>query len=52
MAEDKDLAIKIRGVKKTFRVYYDKSNSLKERILFWERNRHENRVVLAVRVLF
>lgn len=46
MAEDKDLAIKIRGVKKTFRVYYDKSNSLKERILFWERNRHENRVVL------
>ena len=46
MAEDNELAIKIRGVKKTFRVYYDKSNSLKERILFWERNRHENRVVL------
>ncbi|MCQ2504031.1 MAG: ABC transporter ATP-binding protein [Saccharofermentans sp.] len=46
MAEDNELAIKIRGLKKTFRVYFDKSNSLKERIIFWERNRHENRVVL------
>ena len=46
MAEDNELAIKIRGVKKTFRVYYDKSNSLKERLIFWDRNRHENRVVL------
>ena len=43
---DNELAIKIRGLKKSFKVYYDKSNSLKERMLFWQRNRHENRVVL------
>ncbi len=43
---DNDLAIKIRGLKKTFRVYYDKSNSLKDSILFWKRNRHETRTVL------
>lgn len=43
---DNELAIKIRGLKKSFKVYYDKSNSLKERMIFWQRNRHENRVVL------
>jgi ABC-2 type transport system ATP-binding protein len=43
---DNELAIKIRGLKKSFRVYYDKSNSLKDSILFWKRNRHETRTVL------
>ena len=43
---DNELAIKVRGLKKSFRVYYDKSNSLKDSILFWKRNRHETRTVL------
>ena len=43
---DNELAIKVRELKKSFRVYYDKSNSLKDSILFWKRNRHETRTVL------
>lgn len=39
-------AIEVRNVKKRFKVYMDKGNSMKEKMLFWNRNRHEDRWVL------
>lgn len=42
-----DIAIKVDDVDKSFKVYYDKANTLKERLLFWNRNRHEVREVLS-----
>lgn len=42
----KENAIEVRNLKKKFKVYYDKGNSLKERILFKNRNKYEERWVL------
>ena len=39
-------AIEVRNVKKKFKVYMDKGNSMKEKLLFRSRNRHEDRWVL------
>lgn len=39
-------AIEVKNVKKKFKVYYDKGSSLKERIIFRARNKHDNRWVL------
>lgn len=39
-------AIEVYNVTKSFRVYYDKGNQLKEKLLFKNRNRYENRQVL------
>ena len=39
-------AIEVQDVYKTFNVYLDKANSLKEKMLFWKRNRKEVREVL------
>ena len=39
-------SIEITNLKKDFRVYYDKGNMLKERILFPNRNRYEDRHIL------
>ena len=36
----------VEHVYKTFNIYYDKANSLKEKIMFWNRNRREKREVL------
>ncbi|MCI8410856.1 MAG: ABC transporter ATP-binding protein [Clostridia bacterium] len=38
--------IEVQEVYKTFNVYLDKANSLKEKMLFWKRNRKEVRQVL------
>lgn len=43
---DNENAIEVRNVTKTFKVYYDKGTELKEKMLFWKRNKYENRVVL------
>ena len=43
---DKENAIEVRNVTKSFKVYFDKGSELKERMLFWKRNRYENRTVL------
>ena len=40
------LAISVQDVRKTFKVHYDKGRSLKEKLLFRERNRYEAREVL------
>ena len=42
----KDYCIEINGVTKFFKVYLDKASTLKERILFWNRNKYEKREVL------
>lgn len=39
-------AIEVKNVTKSFRIYKDKSNSLKDKVLFKERNRYEARAVL------
>jgi len=44
---DKDIAIKVDHVYKSFNVYYDRANTLKERLLFLARNkRKEKRQIL------
>lgn len=39
-------AINVIDVYKNFKVYYDKGYSLKEKLLFWQRNKYEKRCVL------
>ena len=46
MKNNEDYAIEVQDVYKTFNVYLDKANSLKEKLLFWKRNRKEVREVL------
>ena len=47
MEENKDIAIKVDHVYKSFNIYYDRANTLKERVLFWKRNkRREKRKIL------
>ncbi|MGN1036138.1 MAG: ABC transporter ATP-binding protein [Ruminococcus sp.] len=43
---DKDNAIEVRDVTKKFKIYYDKGNDLKDRILFHNRSHYEDRWVL------
>lgn len=45
--EDNEIAIKVNHVYKSFNVYYDRANTLKERLLFFgKRNRKEKRQIL------
>ena len=47
MQDNKEMdRIVVQNVYKTFDVYLDKANSLKEKMLFWKRNRKEKREVL------
>lgn len=46
MKKNNDIAISVINLDKDFTVYYDKANTLKERLLFWNRNRNEKRHVL------
>lgn len=47
MKESNDVAIKVDHVYKSFNIYYDRANTLKERMLFWNRNkRREKREIL------
>lgn len=39
-------AIEVKGIKKTFKVYLDKGYTLKDKILFKNRRKYENRIVL------
>lgn len=41
-----NVAIKITNMSKSFKVYYDKANTLKERLMFWNRSKGEVREVL------
>ena len=45
--DNNNIAIKVSNVYKRFNVYYDRANTLKERLLFWARNkRKEKRQIL------
>lgn len=44
--EEAPVVIDVRDVKKKFRIYYDRGNTFKDRILFSNRRRHEDRWVL------
>lgn len=46
MGMNSEYSIEVQEVKKSFKVYLDKGSTLKERILFPNRNRHEVRNVL------
>jgi len=41
-----NIAIEIKNVTKSFNVFLDKTNTIKERLLFWKRNKKEVRTVL------
>ena len=41
-----DNAIEVKNMSKDFKVYYDKPNTLKEKIVFWKNNKSEVRHVL------
>lgn len=41
-----EFAIEVKNVKKKFKVYIDKGNSMKEKILFRNRNQYQNKLVL------
>lgn len=43
---EEEYSIRVNHVDKTFKIYMDKANSLKEKVLFWKRNRREIREVL------
>lgn len=43
---ENEYSIIVQDVKKKFKVYYDKNTSLKEKIIFHNRNKHEDRWVL------
>ena len=46
MQNDNENRIIVENVYKTFNIYFDKANSLKEKMLFWKRNRKETREIL------
>ena len=42
---DKENAIEVKNVKKSFKIYYDKGSQLKEKILFRNRNRKKGEAI-------
>lgn len=46
MQKEDEVKIKVENVYKTFNIYLDKANSIKEKLLFWSRNNKEKREVL------
>ncbi len=46
MAKENEYAIKVNNVTKKFKIYYDKPNTLKERLVFWKNNKTEDKIVL------
>lgn len=43
---DNNIVIDVKDIKKKFKIYFDKGGQLKEKLLFWKRNRYEEREVL------
>ena len=41
-----DVAIHVEHVEKSFNIFYDKTNTMKEKILFWNRGKKEVRTIL------
>ena len=38
LSMNKENAIEVNNITKSFKVYYDKGSELKEKMLFWKRN--------------
>ena len=47
--DNEENRIIVEHVYKTFNIYMDKANSLKEKMLFWKRNRKEKRTARFLR---
>ena len=48
--KQEECSIIVDHVYKTFEVYMDKANSIKEKMLFWKRNRKEKRYGLGLAI--
>ena len=46
MSEAEENAIIVDNVYKNFNVYYDKTNTIKEKVLFWNKSKKEVREIL------
>lgn len=46
MKKENNIAINVIDLSKTFKVFYDKPSTLKERLVFWNKKKSESRVVL------
>ena len=46
MKTSNDNAIEVKNVTKSFKLFYDKPTTLKERLVFWNRKKAEKRTVL------
>ena len=46
MGKENDIAIKVENVTKAFKLFYDKPSTLKERLVFWNKKKAEEHVVL------
>lgn len=46
MRKHDDIAIKVDNVTKSFKLFYDKPNTLKERLVFWNKKKEDERTVL------
>lgn len=46
MKEKEDYAIKVEHMTKKFKLYYDKPSTLKERLVFWNHKKAEDRTIL------
>ncbi len=46
MKVDKNIAIEVKNVTKTFKLFYDKASTLKEKLVFWNHKKAESRTVL------
>lgn len=43
---ENEYAIEVKNVSKYFKIYADKGNTAKEKVLFWKRNKYEKKMVL------
>ena len=46
MKKKEDCVIKVDNVYKSFNIYYDRTNTFKERLLFWKSSKKEKREIL------
>ena len=46
MSRNENEVIIVKNVTKTFNVFYDRTNTIKEKLLFWNRTKKEQRIVL------
>lgn len=45
-SQETEFAIQVVNMSKQFKIYYDKPSTLKERLVFWNKTKRENRIIL------